>query len=120
MIKDSFIDFGCNWTKDGYINGNSDTTEYTATNATPTTDGQSHTNKKPPLDSCRPATDSAPPASRIGSTAQCKGMKVYAVGIKNLPTHYRSLELSYFPIDTHIEWNILSCNSNLHLIPLPH
>ena len=82
---------------------NSDTTEYTATNATPTTDGQSHTNKKPPLDSCRPATDSAPPASRIGSTAQCKGMKVYAVGIKNLPTHYRSLELSYFPIDTHIE-----------------
>lgn len=36
---------------------NSDTTEYTATNATPTTDGQSHTNKKPPLDSCRPATD---------------------------------------------------------------
>jgi hypothetical protein len=73
---------------------NSDTTEYTATNATPTTDGQSHTNKKPPLDSCRPATDSAPPASRIGSTAQCKGMKVYAVGIKNLPTHYRSLELS--------------------------
>jgi len=69
---------------------NNDTTEFIATNIIPITDGQSHTNKKPSLYSYRPAIDSALPASRIGSAAQCNGMKVYSVGIKNLPTNYLS------------------------------
>ena len=69
---------------------NPDTTEYTATNVIPTTDGQSYTNKRLFLDSCRPAIDSALSAPRIGSNAQRKSMKVYSVGIKNLPTNYRS------------------------------
>ena len=53
-----------------------DTTEYTATNIIPTTDGQSYTNKKLSLDSCRPSIDSSSPVSRIGSNAQCKSMKI--------------------------------------------
>ena len=32
--------------------------------------------------------------SRIGSNAQCKLMKLYVLGIKNLLTHYRSIDLS--------------------------
>jgi len=53
---------------------NNDTTEFIATNIIPITDGQSHTNKKPSLYSYRPATDSALPASRIGSAAQRNGI----------------------------------------------
>ena len=68
---------------------NSDITEYTATNIIPITDGQFHTNKRLFLDSCRPSIDSGLSASRIGSNAQCKLIKVIAIGIKNEPTNYR-------------------------------
>ena len=43
--------------------------EHTATNAIPTTDRQSHTNKSPFDLSSRPATDPSPPATRTGPNA---------------------------------------------------
>lgn len=73
---------------------NPDITEYIATNVIPITDGQFYTNKKLFLESFRPAIDSGLSVSRIGSTAQCKLMKVYTLGIKNLLTHYRTMEFS--------------------------
>jgi hypothetical protein len=73
---------------------NSDITEYIATNVISITDGQFYTNKKLFLDSCRPAIDSGLSVSRIGSSAQSKLMKVLSVGIKNLLTNYRIMELS--------------------------
>ena len=73
---------------------NPDTTESIATNATPTTDGQFYTNKILFLDPFRPAIDSGPPASRIGSNAQRKPRKIAPAGIKNELTNYRMLELS--------------------------
>ena len=76
-----------------------DTTEYTATNIIPTTDGQSYTNKKLSLDSCRPSIDSSSPVSRIGSNAQCKSMKIVSVGSKNEPTNYRIMELDSSSFD---------------------
>lgn len=73
---------------------NSDITEYIATNVISITDGQFYTNKRLFLDSCRPAIDSGLSVSRIGSSAQSKLMKVLSVGIKNLLTNYRIMELS--------------------------
>jgi F-type H+-transporting ATPase subunit alpha len=73
---------------------NSDITEYIATNVISITDGQFYTNKRLFLDSCRPAIDSGLSVSRIGSSAQSKFMKVLSVGIKNLLTNYRIMELS--------------------------
>ena len=46
-----------------------------------------------PLEPIRPPADPAHPASRIGSNAQTKFMKVHPVGTKNLITHYRNVEL---------------------------
>jgi F0F1-type ATP synthase alpha subunit len=46
---------------------NCDTTESIATNVISITDGQIHTNKSLFLDPFRPATDSGPSATRIGS-----------------------------------------------------
>ena len=69
---------------------NPDITEFIATNVISITDGQSYTNKKLFIDSCRPAIDSALSVSRIGSNAQCKSLKVYSVGIKNLLTISRA------------------------------
>ena len=69
-------------------------TEYIATNVISITDGQFYTNKRLFLDSCRPAIDSGLSVSRIGSSAQSKLMKVLSVGIKNLLTNYRIMELS--------------------------
>ena len=76
-----------------------DITEHIATNIIPITDRQSYTNRKLLLDSCRPSIDSALPASRIGSNAQCKLIKVIPVGSKNEPTNYRIMELSSSSID---------------------
>lgn len=77
---------------------NSDITEYIATNVISITDGQFYTNKRLFLDSCRPAIDSGLSVSRIGSNAQCKLIKIYSYGIKNLLTNYRnySLNLLFF------------------------
>jgi len=66
---------------------NPDITEHIATNVIPITDGQFHTNRKLFLESIRPAVDPALSASRIGTNAQAKLMKVYSVGPKNLITH---------------------------------
>jgi len=76
-----------------------DITEYIATNIISITDRQLYTNKKPFLDSCRPSIDSALPASRIGSNAQCKLIKSISVGLKNEPTNYRIMELSSNSVD---------------------
>ena len=70
-----------------------DITEYIATNIIPITDRQSYTNKQLPFDSCRPATDSGLPASRIGSNAQSKRMKNVPIGIKNESNYYRNSEI---------------------------
>jgi F0F1-type ATP synthase alpha subunit len=77
---------------------NSDITEYIATNIISITDGQFYTNKRLFLDSCRPAIDSGLSVSRIGSNAQCKLIKIYSYGLKNLLTNYRnsSLNLLFF------------------------
>lgn len=76
---------------------NSDITEYIATNIISITDGQFYLNKRLFLDSCRPAIDSGLSVSRIGSNAQCKLIKVYSVGIKNLFTYYNiSLNIIFF------------------------
>jgi F-type H+-transporting ATPase subunit alpha len=72
---------------------NSDITEYIATNVISITDGQFYTNKRLFLDSYRPAIDSGLSVSRIGSNAQCKLIKVYSVGIKNLMNQQKSKEL---------------------------
>ena len=63
---------------------NSDITEYIATNIISITDGQFYSSKRLFLDLCRPAIDSGLSVSRIGSNAQCKLIKIYSVGIKNL------------------------------------
>jgi len=68
---------------------NCDTTESIATNVISITDGQIHTNKSLFLDPFRPATDSGPSATRIGSNAQCKLLKIPPSGIKNEFTNYR-------------------------------
>ena len=54
------------------------------------------------LDSCRPAIDSGLSVSRIGSNAQCKLMKVYSVGIKNLLTNYRNVSLNLIFFQDHL------------------
>ena len=83
-------------TKGGPITGspatettNPDTTDHTATNTTPTTDGQPHPDKKPPPDPIRPSLESGSPASRIGSAAQSKRTKTVPGGTKNTITHSR-------------------------------
>ena len=73
---------------------NSDVTEYIATNVISITDGQFYTNKRLFLESIRPAIDSGLSVSRIGSSAQCKLMKVVSTGIKNELTNYRIADLS--------------------------
>ena len=100
----------CGKLKLDYLNGSitaspiietiaNDITEYTATNIIPITDGQSYTNKKLSLDSCRPSIDSSLSVSRIGSNAQCKSIKITSVGLKNEPTNYRIMELSSSSFD---------------------
>ena len=86
-------------------------------NIIPITDGQSHTNKKPSLYSYRPATDSALPVSRIGSTAQCNGMKVYSVGIKNLPTNYTNSNSSSVNYQL-VFLNVMFYQDHLHIPPV--
>ena len=90
---------------------NSDITEYIATNVISITDGQFYTNKRLFLDSCRPAIDSGLSVSRIGSSAQCKLMKVLSVGIKNLLTNYRRMELSSNSFDF---FKLLSSNISFY------
>ena len=70
---------------------NSDITEFIATNVISITDGQFYTSKELFLSSIRPAIDSALSVSRIGSAAQCSGLKINSVGIKNLLTYLRGL-----------------------------
>jgi len=81
---------------------NSDITEYIATNVISITDGQFYTNKRLFLDSCRPAIDSGLSISRIGSNAQCKLMKVYSVGIKNLLINYNNQSVNLIFFQDHI------------------
>jgi F-type H+-transporting ATPase subunit alpha len=60
------------------------------------TDGQIYTNRLLFLDGIRPAVDSALSVSRIGSSAQCKLMKLLSSGLKNEVTNLmiiRSLAL---------------------------
>ena len=76
-----------------------DITEYIATNIISITDRQSYTNKKLPLDSCRPSIDSSLPVSRIGSNAQCKSIKIIPIGTKNELTNYRIMDLSSSSFD---------------------
>ena len=68
---------------------NCDTTESTATNVISITDGQIHTDRSLLLDGSPPAIDSGPSATRIGSNAQCKLLKIPPSGIKNEFTNYR-------------------------------
>jgi len=72
---------------------NSDITEYIATNVISITDGQFYCSKRLFVSSGRPAIDTGLSVSRIGSSAQCKLMKVVSLGIKNELTNYRK-ELS--------------------------
>jgi len=89
------VHFGGSITASPYIETiNGDITEYTATNLISITDGQFYTNKRLLLSSSRPAIDSGLSVSRIGSSAQCKLMKVISVGIKNELTNYRINEFS--------------------------
>jgi hypothetical protein len=83
-------------TKGGPITGfpatetiNPDTTDHIATNTTPTTDGQPHSDKKPPPDPIRPSFESGLSVSRIGSAAQSKRTKTVPGGTKNTITHSR-------------------------------
>ena len=62
---------------------NADISEYIATNVIPITDRQFYMNKTPYYLSSRPAIDSSPSATRIGSNAQCKRIKLVSAGIKN-------------------------------------
>jgi F-type H+-transporting ATPase subunit alpha len=101
---------------------NSDITEYIATNVISITDGQFYTNKRLFLEDCRPAIDSSLSVSRIGSNAQCKLMKVYSVGIKNLLTNYRNV--NNFSLHQDIAFKFLGCALNViffqdHLIISP-
>lgn len=73
---------------------NSDITEYIATNIISITDGQFYMNKILFLNSIRPAIDSSLSVSRIGSSAQCKLIKLLSIGIKNELTNYRIMELN--------------------------
>ena len=68
---------------------NSDITEFIATNVISITDGQIYTNKQLFNFGIRPAIDSALSVSRIGSSAQCKFMKILSAGIKNELTNLR-------------------------------
>ena len=78
---------------------NADITEYTATNVISITDGQFYLNRNLFLNSNKPAIDSGLSASRIGSNAQCKLMKVISLGIKNELTNYRLEDLSIDSLD---------------------
>jgi hypothetical protein len=81
---------------------NSDITEYIATNVISITDGQFYTNKRLFLDSFRPAIDSGLSVSRIGSNAQCKLIKVYSVGIKNLMVSSSNITLTSIFFQDHL------------------
>lgn len=73
---------------------NSDITEFIATNVISITDGQLYTNKQLFNFGIRPAIDSALSVSRIGSSAQCKFMKILSAGIKNELTNLRQISFS--------------------------
>lgn len=69
---------------------NSDITEFIATNVISITDGQIYMSKKLFNESIRPSIDSGLSVSRIGSSAQCKLMKLVGSGIKNRITTLRT------------------------------
>ena len=69
---------------------NSDITEYIATNLISITDGQLYINKTLFNDSIRPAIDSSLSVSRIGSSAQCRLMKLVSLNMKNEITNLRN------------------------------
>ena len=69
---------------------NSDITEYIATNCISITDGQCYLKTSLYRSGIIPAVDSGLSVSRIGSSAQCKLMKVVSVGLKNETTILRS------------------------------
>lgn len=73
---------------------NSDITEFIATNIISITDGQFYCSKSLFNNSVRPSIDSGLSVSRIGSAAQCSIIKYYSIGIKNLLTSYRNIDIS--------------------------
>jgi len=87
---------------------NSDITDYIATNIISITDGQFYMSKLLFINSIRPAIDSGLSVSRIGSSAQCKLMKVVSAGLKNELTNLRLSDLS---INTFEYFNLLSLNN---------
>ena len=62
---------------------NADITEFISTNIISITDGQLYTNRDYFRRNAKPAIDSGLSVSRIGSSAQCKLLKLVSVGIKN-------------------------------------
>jgi hypothetical protein len=87
---------------------NSDITDYIATNIISITDGQFYMSKMLFINSIRPAIDSGLSVSRIGSSAQCKLMKVVSAGLKNELTNLRLSDLAY----NTLEYNqLLSLNN---------
>jgi len=87
---------------------NSDITDYIATNVISITDGQLYLSKQLFINSIRPAIDSGLSVSRIGSSAQCKLMKVVSAGLKNELTNLRLADLS---VNTFEYFNLLSLNN---------
>jgi F-type H+-transporting ATPase subunit alpha len=87
---------------------NSDITDYIATNIISITDGQFYMSKLLFINSIRPAIDSGLSVSRIGSSAQCKLMKVVSAGLKNELTNLRLSDLGYNTVEYH---QLLSLNN---------
>jgi len=73
---------------------NSDITDYIATNIISITDGQFYLSRLLFINSIRPSIDSGLSVSRIGSSAQCKLIKIISSGLKNELTNLRLLDFS--------------------------
>ena len=68
-------------------------------------------NKTPFNLSSRPAIDSSPSATRIGSNAQCKRIKLVSAGIKNESTNYRIM----IEESNALEYARLTCPNHISL-----
>jgi len=87
---------------------NSDISEYISTNIISITDGQFYMSKSLFVNSVRPAIDSGLSVSRIGSSAQCRLMKVVSAGLKNDLTNLRLSDITSNSIEY---FNLLSLNN---------
>ena len=84
---------------------NSDITEYIATNVISITDGQFYLSRKLFLDSCRPAIDVMLSVTRIGSSAQCRLVRVVSSNIK----YIHSMDYLYLFLQGHIKVSSIEC-----------